>query len=112
MKDDLIYKEERASTMMVYDYRIHRWCWDCKFYAVNGHWCVDTDGTCPIGEFTEKDLLIIETYKSIIQEREQLNKAFVKFNNCRRRSCICKQCNKRCHCADCTVKILRCDGEK
>jgi hypothetical protein len=106
---DLLYENEYVSSMFAYRYKQHAWEYDCKFWIVDNKICTDLEGKHSIGELYEDQVKLIEEYEPIIKQREKENRNWIAFNQCRKRTCMCKQCNKFCNCADCTGKITDCN---
>jgi hypothetical protein len=104
-----LHDKEEASTLLVYRYKSHAWEWDCKFWLVNDKWCARLDGTHPVGELDENQAKLIEEYTSIVEQREKENRNWIAFNQCRKRTCLCKSCDKFCSCNGCTEKITNCE---
>lgn len=108
MNINIPYKTETLDKILVYHYDVHMWRYDCKYWLANGMWCTDIDGNNVVGKLNEKDLYDINAIQHIITEREIENKKYISWMKCRKRTCICKQCNKMCHCDGCNGKILDC----
>lgn len=92
-----------------YDYILHKWTYDAKYYLNGNDWCCTPDGNITVRRITEKELKRIERYKGVIEECERENTAWTNHKQCRKRSCICKKCEKYCHCYECMNKINACD---
>lgn len=93
-----------------YDYRIHMWVYDVKFYLNGNHWCLDENGKQPLRKVEEYELKIMRKHMHIIEEHERENAAWLAHKQCRKRSCVCKKCEKYCHCYDCAEKVISCDN--
>ena len=106
---ELLYKTEDASTMLVYFYDVHAWKYDCKFWLVDGKWCTDLDGKIVVGELRKNEKELINKYDVIIKQHEKENQNYLAFYKCRKRTCICKSCEKYCDCGSCKGKINHCD---
>ena len=46
----------------------------------------------------------------VVEHREDENAAFLKHITCKKRSCVCKTCEKFCNCKDCVEKISVCNN--
>lgn len=108
----LLYEFEEASRMLLYHYDVHAWEWDVKFWLVGNKWCTDLDGKNVVGELTEYQAECIQKYMPIIKQREKENRNWIAFQNCKKRTCICKSCIKICDCSSCKVKINDCDKKQ
>lgn len=93
-----------------YDYQIHKWVYDVKFYLCRNHWCFDKERKRKCRTIDENELKIIDKYNGVIEEHEKENAAWLAHKQCRKRSCVCKKCEKYCHCYDCVEKINECDN--
>lgn len=93
-----------------YEYRTHKWIYDVKFYLNGDMWCLDEEGEKLLRKVEEDELKIIEQHKHIIEEHERENATWLAHKQCRKRSCVCKKCEKYCHCYDCVKKINECDN--
>lgn len=96
-------------SVLGYEYRTHKWIYDVKFYLNGNMWCLDEKGKKPLRKIEENELKIIEQRKHIVEEHERENAAWLAHKQCRKRSCVCKKCEKYCHCYDCVKKIGLCD---
>ena len=91
-----------------YDYRVHKWVYDVKYYLNDNNWCLDPEGKMIFRQVTERELKSIERHQNIIDEHERKNVAWIKHKQCKKRSCICKKCEKYCYCYNCVDKIISC----
>ena len=94
---------------IVYDYHIHKWVYNVKYYLNGDDWCLDPEGTTILRKINERELGWIEKYKDLIEERERENVAWINQKQCRKRSFVCKKCEKYYHCYGCVDKINVCD---
>ena len=46
----------------------------------------------------------------VVKQREDENAAFLKHMTCKKRSCVCKNCEKSCNCKDCVEKVSVCNN--
>lgn len=99
-----------VGNMYMYDYRIHKWIYDVKYYLNGNNWCMYLDGKSIIREAREQELEMVKLHQKIIEEHERENAAWLAHKQCRKRSCVCKKCEKYCHCYDCVEKINDCDN--
>ena len=110
-KESVIYKFEAFTPMLGYNYIIHKWAYDCKYYLKDGYWCSEDDRKLfPQTENNRR--MIEEEYQRIVDTKEKANKAYQNNMYCKRRSCVCKKCQKYCHCYDCTDRFLQCDNQE
>ena len=93
-----------------YEYSTHMWVYDVKFYLIGDNWCFDEEGKRVIRKIEEYELKIINKYRAIVEEHERENTAWLNHKQCRKRSCVCKKCEKYCHCYECEDKITLCDN--
>lgn len=106
---ELLYKREYATEMLVYYYDVHAWRWDVKFWLVDNQWCTGLDGKNVVGDLTTNQADIIQKYASIIEQHEKENRSWIAFQNCRKRKCVCKSCDKFCKCDSCERKEVKCE---
>ncbi len=106
---ELLYRKEEANRMLIYDYKVHAWMWDAKFWLVGDKWCVEPNGEIIVGELRDDQVKDIREYIPIIEQHEKENQNWIAFQNCRKRTCVCKSCRKFCNCASCKGKINDCD---
>lgn len=106
----LLYKRERASSMLEYHYDVHKWRYDNKFWLFDEVWCTDIDGLHSVGKLQDSQNAAIRELASIIDQREKENHAWICFNQCRKRTCICKVCKRLCKCGSCDGKIASCEN--
>lgn len=92
-----------------YDYMVHKWVYDVKYYLNDNNWCLDSEGKIVLRQVTERELKLIEQHQDIIDQHERENAAWMKHHKCRKRSCVCKKCEKYCHCYDCVDRISSCE---
>lgn len=111
-KVELLYRTEDVSQMLVYYYDVHAWMWDVKFWLVGDKWCTNLDGKNVVGELTEGQAKSIQKYTPIIEQHEKENQNWLAFQNCKKRTCICKSCVKFCNCCSCKGKINDCDEKQ
>lgn len=107
--NDMPYKSDSFGFVLGYDYRLHKWIYDVKFFLIDNNWCFDQEGKDIIREIDERELKAIERHKDIIEKHERENAAWLNHKQCRKRNCICKKCKKYCHCYNCVEKIGKCD---
>ena len=88
-----------VGNMYTYDYRIHKWI----------YWCIDLNGKNIVREARKQELEMVKLHQKIIDKHERENAAWLNHKQCRKRNCICKKCEKYCHCYDCVEKIGECD---
>lgn len=105
----LLYKRDTFSRMLEYDYEVHAWEWDQKFWLVNNNWCTNLNGNVVVSENNEDRIEMIKKYTPIVEQHEKENRNWLAFINCRKRTCICKSCKKICRCDSCTGKLINCD---
>ena len=109
---NLPYKSE-DHFMLVYDYSVHNWMYDSKFWLSKDkkHWCYVLHGEeVIVGDVNENTKNIMHKYETIIQERESINQSYLNHLQCRKRSCICKKCDMYCNCLACNDKAIKyCD---
>lgn len=111
LMQQLPYKTEVVSKILIYHYDQHRWQYDCKFWLSEDKsaWVQIIDGKEDIvGYLTDNMKRLINNYDPIIKKREQINAAYCKHQKCRKRSCICKSCNQYCFCGTCDAAIKIC----
>lgn len=106
---DLPYKYDSFGFVFVYDYHIHKWVYNVKYYLNGDDWCLDPEGTTILRKINERELGWIEKYKDLIEERERENVAWINQKQCRKRSFVCKKREKYYHCYGCVDKINVCD---
>lgn len=111
-KVGLLYKTEYVAKMLVYYYDVHAWRWDVKFWLIGDKWCIDLEGKSVVGNLTTNQADIIQKYASIIEQHEKENRCWIAFQNCRKRTCICKSCDKFCKCDLCEGKKVKCEINK
>lgn len=111
-KIELLHQIESASWMLDYYYDVHAWRWDVKFWLVGDKWCTNLDGENVVGELTEGQAEAIRRYTPIIEQHEKENQNWLTFQNCKKRTCICKSCVKFCNCGSCKGKINDCDKKQ
>lgn len=97
-----------VGNMYIYDYKIHKWIYDVKYYLNGDNWSIDLEGKDVVREAREQELKMVEKHKKIIDECERENTAWLAHEQCRKRSCACKKCEKYCHCYNCDTKISKC----
>lgn len=97
-----------VGNMYTYDHRIHKWIYDMKYYLNGNNWCMYLDGKGIIREAREQELEMVKLHQKIIEEHERENTAWFANKQCRKRSCVCKKCERYCHCHDCVEKISSC----
>lgn len=105
----LLYQTEDINRILTYHYDVHAWRWDVKFWLVGNKWCSDLDGKNVVGELTDNQIKVIKKYMPIIEQHEKENCNWISFQKCRKKTCICKSCNKFCNCNNCNGKIVSCD---
>lgn len=106
---ELLYSYENISKMLEYDYKLHTWMYDAKFYLVGDEWRVGLKGpACSLESEVHHLRNITDVQLSIIKQREKENENWVAYQNCRKRTCICKQCDKVCDCGQCVEKKSKC----
>ena len=93
-----------------YDFKRHKWEYDVKFYLVGNNWCRDPEGESVFREVTEREQKTIKQYMPIVEAHEKENAAWLAQKHCRKRSCVCKKCEKSCHCSDCTNPFTECNN--
>lgn len=108
-KVELLYKTENVSRILSYYYDVHTWKWDAKFWLVDNKWCTDLAGKNTVGDLTDGQAESIRKFMPIIEQHEKENCNWIAFQNCRKRTCICKFCKKICNCSSCKGKINDCD---
>lgn len=96
--------------MYTYDYRIHKWIYDVKYYLNDNNWCMDQEGKDIIREAREQELEMVRLHQEIIDKQERENAAWLAHKKCRKQSCVCKRCEKYCYCYDCAGKISSCSN--
>lgn len=106
---DIPNKFDVFSTVLCYEYEIHKWIYDIKYYRNGNNWCLDPEGKMILREVTERELKAMEQLQNVVDEREKENAAWLAHKQCRKRSCVCKKCEKYCHCYDCVDKITSCE---
>ena len=105
----LLYEYDDIKSALLYNYKIHTWVWDAKFYLVGGEWRVGLDGPiCSLESEVNHLRDVTDEYIATIEQHEKENKRWVAFQNCRKRTCICKQCDKFCDCGQCVEKKNKC----
>lgn len=107
---DMPYKFDCWGSVWGYDYRVHKWVYDVKYYLNGSNWCLDPEGKLILREITERELKTIERLKDIVNTHERENAAWLNHKRCRKRNCVCKKCDKHCHCYDCVDKVSVCDN--
>lgn len=100
MTKNKLHTVEYINKMLTYDYEVHLWHYDNKFWLVDNKWCLHQDGTIPCGNLLEQDAKVIESSMHIINKHEAENANTL----CRKRSCVCKNCNNVCNCGTCQGK--------
>lgn len=107
---ELLYRVENTSNrLLIYVYEKHAWMYDVKFWLVGNKWCTELDGKNVVGELREYQIEIIKEYTPIVEQHEKENENWLAFQNCRKRTCICKSCMKFCSCSSCKEKMSHCD---
>ena len=111
-KIKLLYETEHINKMMSYYYDVHTWRYDVKFWLVGDKWCTNLDGQNIVGELEADQIEVIQNSLPIIEQHEKENKNWIAFQNCKKRTCICKSCVKFCNCGSCKGKINHCDEKQ
>lgn len=107
---NLPYKFDLFDLCIGYDYEKHLWVYDAKFYLVANKWCTDEKGKNSVSdELTKNQKEELDKYKPIVEKREKFNQSYLQHINCRKRTCICKKCQKFCYCYECNEKKIKCD---
>ena len=109
---DIPNKFDALGLVLGYDYILHKWVYDVKYYLNGNNWCLDPEGENILREINDQETKIIARHQHTIIERERENAAWSNHKRCRKRSCICKKCDKYCHCYECTNKIDICNQVK
>lgn len=104
----LLYETEFINKILEYCYDVHSWRWDVKFWLVGNKWCTDLSGKNVVGELTISQIEMIQKYVPIIEQHEKENNNWIAFQNCKKRTCICKKCDKFCACGQCVEKKIKC----
>lgn len=105
----LLYTWEEINYVLAYDYSRHLWSYDIKFYLIGDEWHVGLDGPIISLESEVHHLSgVTDEHRTIIEQREKENRNFIAFQNCRKRTCICKKCDKFCGCDECGEKKTEC----
>ena len=50
-----------------YDYQIHKWVYDVKFYLSGNHWCFDKEGKRTCRTIDQNELKIIDKYNGVLK---------------------------------------------
>lgn len=107
---DMPNKFDCFGFVLGYNYELHKWIYDVKYYLNENSWCLDPEGEMILREATERELGMMKQLQSIIDEHEKENAAWLAHRQCKKRNCVCKKCEKHCHCYNCTGKITSCDN--
>ena len=107
---DLPNTYDQFGFVLGYDYQLHMWIYDVKYYLIDNNWYFDPEGKEFLREISDRELKSIERHKNVIEEHERENTAWLNHKKCRKISCVCKRCEKYCHCYDCIDKIVICDN--
>ena len=101
------------NTILGYDYVIHTWKYDCKYYLKDRYW-VDPYTGQKISKIQPPEEAVIKQYTPLVEKREKEYRQKDTFAACRKRTCVCKQCKTPCmgHCDDCKEKIKICDKKE
>ena len=71
--------------MYIYDYLIHKWIYDFKYYLNGNNWCMDLEGKNIIREAREQELKMIKQHQNTIDEHERENVAWLSHKQCKKR---------------------------
>ena len=107
---EMPHKLDCFDSIFCYDYRIHKLGYDVKCYLNDNNWCFDKEGKRIIRQITEQELKILDRYKDTVEKHERDNISWINHKQCRKRSCICKKCERCCHCYECVNKITTCNN--
>lgn len=106
---ELLYRWEKVDRMLAYDYKLHLWFYDVKLYLIGDEWHIDLNGPVVSLESEVHHLRsVTDEHIALIKQREQENKNWAAFQNCRKRTCVCKKCVKFCNCGQCVEKKTKC----
>lgn len=72
---DIPNKFDCFDFVLGYDYWIHKWVYDVKYYLNGNNWCFDPEGNMILRQITERELKKIEQNQNIIDECEKENAA-------------------------------------
>ena len=95
------------SEMLIYDFDIHKWIYDVKFYLVDGWWCTAPEGGTILRKLLSEDAEIILKYQSEVDRLEQLYQTDDQMKQCRKRTCPCKTCKKAHECLNGCFECIR-----
>lgn len=100
---------EAFNSVLGYDFDKNVWVFDAKYCLIDGWWCWPVTYE-KLFKLSDTDLREIEKYEDYIKMKESEYQSKDSFEECRKRSCLCKKCFVKCckHCCDCSDKILQC----
>lgn len=93
--------------MLIYDFDLHRWIYDVKFYLINGHWHISPDGGTIIGDLLPDQEEKIHEYQSEVDKLERRYQTDDQRQMCRKRTCPCKGCEKVYKCNNGCFECIR-----
>lgn len=80
--------------MLVYDFDLHKWIYDAKFYLIDSHWHISPDGGTIVGDLTSNQEQSIFEYQSDVDTQERKYQIEDQIQVCRKRTCPCKKCER------------------
>ena len=64
-------KFEAFNSIIGYDYDLHLWVYDCKYYLIDGAWA-DKDTGKKIMDLSKQDEKDIEEYEKIVRKKDDM----------------------------------------
>lgn len=86
------HRRKDYDRMLSYDFDLHRWVYDVKFYLINEHWHISPDGGTIVGDLRPEQETKILKYQSEADELERKYQTDDQRQICRKRTCPCKDC--------------------
>lgn len=80
--------------MLMYDFDLHKWVYDVKFYLIGSHWYISPDGGTIVGDLTPNQEKRIHEYQPDVDMLERRYQTDNQKQICRKRTCPCKDCGK------------------
>lgn len=93
--------------MLIYDFDLHRWIYDVKFYLIDGHWCVSPDGGTIVSDLLPHQEKRIHEYQTDVDTQERKYQIEDQIQVCRKRTCPCKKCERVSECKNGCLECLK-----